>query len=469
MEIKISKADVIWNYVAQFFMLGTSFIMLPLLLTFLSANELGLYYIFLSIDSIIVLIDMGFSSQFSRNITYVLSGAQKLEKEGISNVFNERINEKLLACTLQTARKIYKIFATIALILLLFFGTIYIKVITREQNINNLLLIWILVCFSNYFNLYFFYLNAFLSGRGMIKETKSSQVMSRIFHMVLCSTMLYFGYGLLSVAISNFVSPFVYRLLAYRSFYDDFFKSLNERYCVSWSEVKETFVVLFYNAKKLGVISLLGTVIGHASTLIIGAFLPLFVVGSYGIMVQMGGIIAACSTGLFLSLIPEFSGLVVKQQWETLRKKFGLCLFLFYIVQILGFIVITLAPLFFDYFSFNTKLPSYTIIILYVIYKFFEQNQSLYSQLLMVNNDLRFYPSAIWTGVTSIGLLILLLFMGWGLLGVIISQSLPLYIYAAWKWPFYVSKKYGIRQREHVFKYSCCFIRDTINSIRFKY
>ena len=85
MEIKVQKRDVIWSYLAQFFNLGVGFITLPAILKMLSADEVGLNYILISISSVIVLFDMGFSSQFSKNITYVLSGAQTIEKEGISS------------------------------------------------------------------------------------------------------------------------------------------------------------------------------------------------------------------------------------------------------------------------------------------------------------------------------------------------------------------------------------------------
>ncbi|MDT3388062.1 MAG: hypothetical protein LIR46_09935, partial [Bacteroidota bacterium] len=119
MEIQVSKKDVVWSYVAQFFNLATGLITLPLILKLLSADEVGFNYILISINSIVVLFDLGFSGQFSRYLTYIFSGAQKIQKEGISEEYSDNINEHLLASTIKTARRIYLIVSIIASLFLL--------------------------------------------------------------------------------------------------------------------------------------------------------------------------------------------------------------------------------------------------------------------------------------------------------------------------------------------------------------
>ena len=89
--IKISKADVLWNYIAQFFSLASGLFTLPLILKMLTVEEIALNYIFLTISSLVMLFDFGFSPQFSRNVSYVYGGAKTLKKEGIEaeiKIFN---------------------------------------------------------------------------------------------------------------------------------------------------------------------------------------------------------------------------------------------------------------------------------------------------------------------------------------------------------------------------------------------
>lgn len=165
MEIKVQKRDVIWSYLAQFFNLGVGFITLPAILKMLSADEVGLNYILISISSVIVLFDMGFSSQFSKNITYVLSGAQTIEKEGISSDYKDTINAQLLTCVLATAKSIYKRISWIAMLPLLTVGSCYVwKVTDNGTSIDNIVPIWGVFCASSFFNLYFLYYNSFLQG-----------------------------------------------------------------------------------------------------------------------------------------------------------------------------------------------------------------------------------------------------------------------------------------------------------------
>ena len=66
MEIKISKKDILWNYIAQFFNLGSGFIVLPVVLRLLSAEEVGMNYLMMTISSLIALADFGFAQQFGQ-------------------------------------------------------------------------------------------------------------------------------------------------------------------------------------------------------------------------------------------------------------------------------------------------------------------------------------------------------------------------------------------------------------------
>lgn len=454
-EVRVTKKDVIWSYVAQFFNLGIGFITLPAILKMLNADEVGLNYILVSINSVISLFDMGFSSQFGKNITYVLSGAQTIEKEGVSVSYNESINEKLLSSILSTAKSIYKKLSFIAMIPLLTFGTYYVWTITNNgTSVDNLILIWSIFCISCFFNLYFLYFNSFLQGRGFIKEAKQGQILSRIIQIIIMLTMLICGCGLISVVVANLIAPFAFRYYANYKFSDNYINEIQKKYQATSEDINKLFHILLYNAKKVGIIGILAAVLGYASTLVVGAFLSLAEVGSYGVMIQLLGIIGGMSTILFYSLTPEMSKLIVKNQLPELREKFGLSLFVFIILQLLGLIIMIIAPMFFKIFGFNTKLPSLTIIIFFCIYKFIELYQSLFSQLLLIGNDLIFYKSAILTGISSITLQFVFLYLGYGFWGILFAYLIPLCAYSAWKWPLFTSKKYDINLERDIIQNS---------------
>src|SRR5450759_1638066 len=119
MSISLSRKDVIWGYFAQFFAIASGIITLPLILRMLSAEEIGMNYLMLTIGSLVSLFDFGFAPQFGRNITYVFSGIQKLKKEGV-DVINTGgvINYHLLATMIHTARFVYRRLAVIVLLIM---------------------------------------------------------------------------------------------------------------------------------------------------------------------------------------------------------------------------------------------------------------------------------------------------------------------------------------------------------------
>lgn len=251
MEINTTKKDIIWSYISQFFVMGSGLIVLPVILKLLSPEEVGFNYILLSISTIINLFDMGFSGQFARNITYVLSGAQKLEKEGITDSFSENINEQLLATTLYTAKRIYLYISLIAFVPLITLGTFYVWHITDGfTNIDNVLIIWVIFCISCLFNLYYIYLSTFMQGRGLIKDTKQAQVYSRISYIIIAFSLLFSGLGLVSITIANLIAPFVLRYYLKGKFYDEYFSYIRDNYKVSKEQFLDIFRTILHSAKK---------------------------------------------------------------------------------------------------------------------------------------------------------------------------------------------------------------------------
>ena len=54
-EISVTKKDIIWGYLAQFFLVASGLITLPLVLNILSAEEIGMNYLMLTIGSLVSL------------------------------------------------------------------------------------------------------------------------------------------------------------------------------------------------------------------------------------------------------------------------------------------------------------------------------------------------------------------------------------------------------------------------------
>ncbi|MDD2584572.1 MAG: polysaccharide biosynthesis protein, partial [Bacteroidales bacterium] len=72
--MKVTRADLFWNYGATFMRVASALIVLPLILRMLPKEEVGLWTIMIGLNSMIYLLDFGFFQTFSRAITYIYSG-----------------------------------------------------------------------------------------------------------------------------------------------------------------------------------------------------------------------------------------------------------------------------------------------------------------------------------------------------------------------------------------------------------
>ena len=71
-NIDISKGDIIWSYVSQFFNIASGLITLPLILHLLSTEEIAMNYLMLTVTTLVTLMDFGFTPQISRQVSYIV-------------------------------------------------------------------------------------------------------------------------------------------------------------------------------------------------------------------------------------------------------------------------------------------------------------------------------------------------------------------------------------------------------------
>ncbi len=447
MIIDVSKKDIIWSYLAQFFSLAAGVFILPAVLKLLTPEEVGMNYLLLTINSMIILFDFGFSPQFSRNITYVFSGAQNIKKEGIDISPNDEINYKLLSNVISTAKFVYKRLAVFALVIMVTIGTLYIYHATDGfVSVKNGGVIWIIFSISTFFNLYYSYYNVLLIGKGLITISKKATVYSKLVYLILAFSLLYLDFGLIGLCIANFAAPFVNRFIAYYHFFTPDIKEKISKYDISESEKKEVFKIIWSNAKKLGLVYFGSFAISRFGIFFAGAFLTLQDVASYGIMTQLGGVIIVLSSTFFNANMPRFASLRVKNERESLIKLLGISIDIYYILAIIGCLVlICVVPISLTYIQSNTYLPSTEIIILYSIFLFLEGNHSIFSTFITTDNRIPFVKPALIVGaIMTIFNYIVLAYTPLAILGLVLVQGIVQLAYSNWKWPQYVCRSLHI-------------------------
>lgn len=445
--IKVNKQDIIWGYFAQFFSIASGIIILPMILRKLSAEEVGMNYLMLSVAQFVSLVDFGFSPQFGRNVTYVYSGVQRLLKNGVEMVERPEqhsINFRLLATLVQTARWIYQIMAGVVFMIMLTGGTAYIHHITNGfSNIADSLLIWIIYSCSVFFQIYYSYYSALLTGSGKIKESKKAVVYSNVAKIIITYLLLFYGYGLLGVVIANFLYPFLTRYLSYHYFFTTELKKELTQFKVSMVEKKVLFKTLWYNSKKQGITTVSGYLTYGISMFMAGLYLSLQEVASYGLMIQLIGLISGVSGIMFSIYQPRFASLRISGSIDLLRKETAYTMCIFYLLFIVGVIsLIIIAPWAIRFIGSQTALPSITIILVCAFFRMLDHNFWNLCQIVIAGNDFPFLKSCLYTGLgIAIGCYVSLSFLDLKLWGIVLATGIAQSAYNNWYWPHTILKQ----------------------------
>ena len=468
--ISITNRDIFWNYIAQFFSLLSGIITLPLILKRLSTEEIALNYIFLTISSLVLLFDFGFSPQFSRNVSYVYGGAQTLKKEGIEDVPSGEvaINYRLIATLVKVGQYVYLRLALLVLLVMLSVGSLYIyKVTDGFSSVAHSLPIWILFSASTAFTIYYEYYNFLLTGKGAIKETKIALLASRIVYIGLTFLFLYIGWGLMGVVLANFIAPFVNRMLCYRFLFTEDFKKQLKPYNISKEEVSTTFDVIWYNAKKLGLVFVGAYAITKFSMFLAGLYLSNVEIASYGLMMQLVNILSAVSTTFFITFQPKFAALRVEGNQQGFIQLFAFSMNIFYLVFFIGsLIILGVGEIVLEYIHSNAFLPNKIILSLYILVVFLEANHSNFAGTIITRNNVPFVKQSLIAGsAIVIGSFIVLKYTTFGLLGLVMVQGLCQAAYSNWKWPLVVLNEFQLSLYQFIkigFKESFYKLKNTI-------
>lgn len=446
--IKLSKKDIIWGYFAQFFSIASGIITLPLILRILSADEIGMNYLMLTVGSLVSLFDFGFAPQFGRNITYIFSGAQKLKKEGVDIMDQgSEINYHLLTTMIHTARYIYRRLAIIVLITMTTLGSLYIyKVTNGFTNINNSFLIWIVYSVSTFFNIYYSYYTSLLTGKGLIMESRKATVYSRLVYIILTFAFLFSGLGLLGVALANLAAPFVNRYISSYFFFTTELKEKIYSFKISTQEKVDLFKTIWHNARKLGLVFVGSYAITKLSMFLAGLYLSLAEIASYGLMIQLFGLIMTIAGTLFGIYQPRFSALRIEGDNTSLIKEFAFTMHIYYILYILGAsTLVILGPWALSLIGSNAVLPSLSILSIFALIIFLEGNHSSFATFIVTKNNIPFVESALLAGgCIALGSYFSLAFTSLGILGLILAQGITQLVYANWKWPYVVCQEFSI-------------------------
>lgn len=440
----IGKREIAWSYAGTAFMIGAGVLLLPFILHKMPQETVGIWNIFQTITFLVLLLDFGFRPSFARNISYIFSGVTSLQKEGVLHTAADaKVDYGLLKGTLTAMRRFYRWIALAVFALLATAGTAYFYYILQKYSGDrqDAFIAWLLLIAINCYNLYTFYYDALLTGKGYVKRNQQINMLGQAIYIGLAIGLIYAGLGLTAIVASQLVATIIRRVLTYRVFFTPELKAhLRE---AEPNEPKEILSAITPNAIKIGLTQLGGFLVNKSAILIGSAFLTLEEVACYGITMQVMDILARCATVYYQSYMPKLAQCRVENDLVGLKRYYLQCTGSLWLVYLLGGVAwIFLGDWALQLIGSQTPFVPIAMLCVMLVISTLEHNHSVSAGFIMADNKIPFFIPSLLSGAATVLLLwIFLSPLQMGIWGLILAPGLAQLAYQNWKWPSVVIKE----------------------------
>lgn len=427
---------VVVGLVAQVLQYGAALLLLPFIVTRLSSAEVGIWYVFVTVQGLAILADFGFQPTTARGFAAAYAGADRLLREGLDASVGAKPNLSLVRQILRASRRLYLLLAAAVLLLLLTLGSWYITSIAAGEidDVRSVQIAWAVFASGTAVNLYFLWVSPFLLGANRPTHNYLYLIANRGGFAVLGIVALLAGGGLLALALASLAGGFIGRIVAAWSMRP----LIRDLQAAPPSDQPWTAVLrdLAPNAGRMGLVALGGFLINRVNVLILSSFVGLTVAASYAISLQLFGALTAAALLPSQIALPQMVALRVRHEVSKLRHLFiPRHLFLLGLfVAGAGGLVLAGQPLL-SLIGSNVVLLPRPLLLLLALVLLLEANHTSCAFVITTGNRVPFVPGALLSGLGVALLSGVAAAQGLGALGVIAAQGAVQLAYNNWKWP----------------------------------
>lgn len=446
MEIKTSKTDIVWNYIGTAVTMSSGFILLPLLLVYLSGDELGLWYVFLAISSLTQLFQWGFEPTFARNVVYVLSGARKLTKEGCdAQSMEDGVDWHLLRTVFKAAKVVFGLIAVASTAIMATIGSVYVGYISAGMPGFAHWVAWAIFVAAIFLNLYFLYPVTFLRGTGDVAGENRSTTVAKICQLAISAVLLVLGMGLVGAALGFLANGVLTRVMAFHYLrkHGDVAAVCASRERVERSEVREVLEAISFVSLRNCATHFASYASTQASTILCSLFLSLADTGLFSVSLQLGNAVCNFAAAYFRTFMPALQSAYSAGNTNRARRIVSNGLTVFWVLILLGTVAVPVAVFPLVQFLRPDIVLDTALFTGMSAYLALNTHCSLMTGTILSANYIPFMKAYVISSLVGIALSAFLMSLTpvgiWGLvLGLSLSQ-----FYNFWKWPHWVMKSFG--------------------------
>lgn len=437
----IGKKDIAWSYASTAITIGAGVILMPFILHRMSAETVGIWNIIQTVTFLVLMVDFGFRPSFSRSISYTFSGVRTFEKMGVRKVESNDVDYGLLADTIAVMRRLYRYMALGIFVLLLTAGTAYFHLLMSKYSGNqtDAWVAWGILVFISAFNLYTYYYDALLEGKGYVRQNRQIVIVGQTAYLLTAVMLIECGFGLSAIVAAQMLNIIIKRVLSYRVFYTTAMRaelSKHEATC-SPERQRNILAALTPNAVRSGLTGLGGFVINKSAMFIGGAFLSLEVLAMYGLTLQCLDVLNKCGSVIYQAYIPRLAQARAHKDYKELGRIYRMNVISILLIYIVGGTAwVTLDDWIIALIGSQTTFVPTTMLIVMLCANLLEVNHANAAGFIQADNRIPFFIPSLVSGAAT--LLLMWVFLGpmdIGVWGLILAPALAQLAYQNWRWP----------------------------------
>ena len=316
------QSPVAWSWAFNVLRVGSGVLLLPLLVRLLAKPDLGMHYVLLSLGALAAMVDFGFAGAIWRAVCVAMSGGRELRAEGLAPVVSPQAgpNHELLWDMLATTRRLYRLLAVLALVLLGGGGTLVIARHAHATSAPGITwLAWGLTLLGAVWEVYAGWWNTYLAALNRVLTVVRLNCFAHALKLLLAAGLLLAGCGLLAVPLAALVAVFVQRLLARR---------VCLQVLAAWprperpADAAGLLRLLWPNSWRQGVIGVGGYLGANAAAFICLELFGLAANAQYGLSLQLVTVLQGMAATWTAVKWPEIAQLCARADWAGMRRVF---------------------------------------------------------------------------------------------------------------------------------------------------
>jgi O-antigen/teichoic acid export membrane protein len=300
---RTSQSAVAWSLLATAFRALSGVLVLPLMVRRIPSEHLGLWYVFLTLQGIGNLFDLGFSPAVTRAAGYLWAGAQQLKPFGVAAIEKSEEapiapNRTLLNSLVATMRLYYRFFGVTSGLIMLVAGGAWVWFKTQNlPDANNLRLCYAVFVLGGFLNATGDLWPALLSGINGVLIAQRILSGAMLISLVVTLGGLLANFGIWALVL-GMVGAGAFIRWAGRFF---FIRLAGPNFDSRTRPRFDLIAKLWPTAWRSGLTSLGAFFVISANTLICSGFLNLKVTASYGLSIALLAMLTY-STSMFTNI-----------------------------------------------------------------------------------------------------------------------------------------------------------------------